>query len=91
MAERSWVQGEIREVDREDEGAWVDRHGSVSLRTLVATAWSGAEIGLCCSMAVGLGVSSREWEELKRSVDDSFWVLRVIGIASTNSLLVIER
>ena len=32
------------------------------------------------SMAVGLGVSSREWEELKRSVDDSFWVLRVIGM-----------
>ena len=63
----------------------------MSLRTLVATAWGGAEIGLCCSMAVGLGVSSREWEELKRSVDDSFWVLRVIGIASTNSLLVIER
>ncbi|KAF9783446.1 Clavaminate synthase-like protein [Thelephora terrestris] len=39
------------------------------------------ELGLIVmeAMAVGLGVTSEEWEELRRNVDDSFWVLRVIG------------
>ena len=32
------------------------------------------------SMAVGLGVTPEEWEELKRNVDDSFWVMRLIGL-----------
>ena len=38
-------------------------------------------IGFVCvgSMAVGLGVTPEEWEELKGNVDDSFWVMRVIG------------
>lgn len=30
-------------------------------------------------MAAGLGVTSEEWEELRENIDDSFWVLRVIG------------
>ena len=30
-------------------------------------------------MSVGLGMSKGEWEELKSKVDDSFWVMRVIG------------
>lgn len=30
-------------------------------------------------MAVGLGMSPKEWEELRGQVDDSFWVMRVIG------------
>jgi len=37
--------------------------------------------GLVCvgSMAVGLGATPEEWEELKGNVDDSFWVMRIIG------------
>ncbi|CAL1713249.1 unnamed protein product [Somion occarium] len=31
------------------------------------------------AMALGLGMSSDEWEDLKGKVDDSFWVMRVIG------------
>lgn len=31
-------------------------------------------------MAVGLGMSPEEWEHLKSQVDDSFWVMRVIGV-----------
>jgi hypothetical protein len=30
-------------------------------------------------MAVGLGMTDAEWEDLKAQVDDSFWVLRIIG------------
>ena len=31
-------------------------------------------------MAMGLGMTSAEWEELKAQIDDSFWVLRTIGL-----------
>ncbi|KII86863.1 hypothetical protein PLICRDRAFT_113458 [Plicaturopsis crispa FD-325 SS-3] len=31
------------------------------------------------AMAVGLGMTPEEWSELRAQVDDSFWVLRVIG------------
>lgn len=30
-------------------------------------------------MAAGLGMTSNEWAELQAQVDDSFWVMRVIG------------
>jgi len=30
-------------------------------------------------MSLGLGMSSDEWEALRKQVDDSFWVMRVIG------------
>jgi hypothetical protein len=42
-------------------------------------------------MAVGLGVTSEEWEELKGNIDDSFWVLRVIGSLVYPLLLVVGR
>jgi hypothetical protein len=29
---------------------------------------------------MGLGMTDAEWEDLKAQVDDSFWVLRVIGL-----------
>ena len=28
---------------------------------------------------MGLGMTNDEWEDLKAQVDDSFWVLRIIG------------
>jgi hypothetical protein len=31
-------------------------------------------------MALGLGMTNAEWEDLKAQVDDSFWVLRIIGL-----------
>lgn len=30
-------------------------------------------------MAAGLGMTPAEWDDLRAQVDDSFWVLRVIG------------
>jgi hypothetical protein len=33
-------------------------------------------------MAVGLGVTPGEWERLRAQVDDSFWVLRIIGASN---------
>jgi hypothetical protein len=30
-------------------------------------------------MAEGLGMTKEEWRELRSQVDDSFWVMRVIG------------
>jgi hypothetical protein len=29
---------------------------------------------------MGLGMTDAEWEDLKAQVDDSFWVLRIIGL-----------
>lgn len=34
---------------------------------------------IIASMATGLGMSSEEWGDLRAKVDDSFWVMRVIG------------
>ncbi|KAF8500989.1 Clavaminate synthase-like protein [Russula emetica] len=31
------------------------------------------------AMATGLGMTNAEWEDLKAQIDDSFWVLRIIG------------
>ncbi|KAH7928396.1 Clavaminate synthase-like protein [Leucogyrophana mollusca] len=31
------------------------------------------------AMAVGLGMTTEEWEDLRSQVDDSFWVMRIIG------------
>lgn len=28
---------------------------------------------------MGLGMTDAEWDDLKAQVDDSFWVLRIIG------------
>jgi len=33
-------------------------------------------------MANGLGMSLEEWEDLRKQVDDSFWVMRVIGLGA---------
>ena len=31
-------------------------------------------------MSVGLGMTPEEWEGLRTQVDDSFWVMRIIGL-----------
>jgi hypothetical protein len=36
-------------------------------------------------MATGLGMSDAEWEDLKDKVDDSFWVMRIIGLSTALS------
>lgn len=46
--------------------AWVDKMKALGLIVMHA-------------MAVGLGMTDAEWEDLKAQVDDSFWVLRIIG------------
>ena len=69
-------------MDSEDEGTWNDCYGSVSLSLSrgYEVACGVAELLDCVgSMAIGLGVTPEEWEELKGNVDDSFWVMRVIG------------
>ena len=35
-----------------------------------------------CRMAVGLGMTPDEWAELRSKVDDSFWVMRIIGTST---------
>lgn len=72
-------------MDREDEDIGSARYGSVRVLLLLT---SGLHLlaehqlieMLYCSMAIGLGMESDEWEELKGKVDDSFWVMRVIGL-----------
>jgi hypothetical protein len=36
------------------------------------------------SMAEGLGMAEAEWKELREQVDDSFWVMRIIGWSLLN-------
>ena len=36
-------------------------------------------------MAYGLGMDAEEWQELRAQVDDSFWVMRIIGSFPTTS------
>lgn len=43
-------------------------------------------------MAAGLGMTADEWEGLRSQVDDSFWVMRLIGRKAVfPGLLKIER
>lgn len=76
MASRPRLQGEVQRLDREDEDSRYDRNGSVSSINNVITFVLKTRV----SMAVGLGMSTEEWEDLKSKVDDSFWVMRVIGV-----------
>ncbi|EMD39973.1 hypothetical protein CERSUDRAFT_112209 [Gelatoporia subvermispora B] len=51
---------------RERYEAWVDKMKNLGMIVMEA-------------MANGLGMSPEEWAELRAQVDDSFWVMRVIG------------
>ncbi|KAJ7250880.1 Clavaminate synthase-like protein [Mycena haematopus] len=48
--------------------AWVEKMKTLGLIML-----------RCVRMALGLGMTPDEWEELRGQVDDSFWVMRAIG------------
>lgn len=39
-------------------------------------------------MAIGLGMTPEEWTELKSKVDDSFWVMRIIGSSACMRIMV---
>ena len=60
----------------EDEGAWVNIDGSVSW---IDFTMIGDVTHYLYRMAEGLGMTKEEWKELRSQVDDSFWVMRVIG------------
>jgi len=64
----------------EDESAWVNIDGSVS-RTGPTTSSDESHLSnySLYRMAEGLGMTKEEWRELRNQVDDSFWVMRVIG------------
>jgi len=51
---------------REKYGRWIEKMKELGLIVMEA-------------MAVGLGMTPEEWQELKANVDDSFWVMRIIG------------
>lgn len=40
-------------------------------------------------MALGLGMRPDEWTELLGQVDDSFWVMRIIGKSSSIPILLL--
>ena len=62
-------------MGREDEETRDGGHESVSHRVLICCYRSQEDV----SMADGLGLNDDEWEELRAQVDDSFWVMRIIG------------
>ena len=41
-------------------------------------------------MAIGLGMTPEEWLDLKGKVDDSFWVMRIIGESSLFLEMLVE-
>jgi isopenicillin N synthase-like dioxygenase len=51
---------------RERYEAWIEKMKTLGLVVMEA-------------MAAGLGMSPEEWAELRSQVDDSFWVMRIIG------------
>ncbi|KAF8517425.1 hypothetical protein BU17DRAFT_49951 [Hysterangium stoloniferum] len=51
---------------REKYEIWVEKMRALGLIVMEA-------------MAVGLGMASGEWEDLRSKVDESFWIMRVIG------------
>jgi hypothetical membrane protein len=71
-------------VDQQDEEAWNDPHGSVSLFSFILSQVAFMTTSIT-RMAYGLGMNAEEWDELRAQVDDSFWVMRIIGWFSTIS------
>lgn len=69
---------------KEKYEAWVEKMKALGMITMHA--WVSFDYILHrgaltprFSMAVGLGMTEEEWQDLRGQVDDSFWVMRVIG------------
>lgn len=62
-------------MGRANEGSRADIDGSVSV-TPRLWAW---KFSRASRMSIGLGMTRDEWQDLRSQVDDSFWVMRVIG------------
>jgi len=68
---------------REKYEKWIGKMKALGLVVMEAcvprtTSWIPTESAIS-RMAAGLGMTSEEWKELRSNVDDSFWVMRVIG------------
>jgi hypothetical protein len=74
-------------MGREDEGAGSHINGSVSDSFCTSVA---GKLNSCSSyrMSIGLGMTREEWLELRSQVDDSFWVMRVIGLLVFSSNII---
>ncbi|KAI5122786.1 hypothetical protein M0805_000130 [Coniferiporia weirii] len=64
--ENQWPSDDAVPTFREKYSKWVDKMKVLGLIVMEA-------------MSVGLGMTEEEWSDLKSKVDDSFWVMRVIG------------
>lgn len=65
----------------EDEEAGHDCDGGVciSAHSYHSLAYDLSARSVSCRMSFGLGMSREEWSDLRAKVDDSFWVMRIIG------------
>ncbi|KAJ6559202.1 hypothetical protein DFH09DRAFT_1162212 [Mycena vulgaris] len=63
-----WGENQFPDVPgfKEKYNAWVEKMKALGLIVMEA-------------MAIGLGMTPDEWQELRSQVDDSFWVMRAIG------------
>ena len=82
MANSTDISRKVRGLGGQDEEARPDRHGGVRRSPL--SRHSADHHGLTprralFSMSIGLGMTQEEWAALRAQVDDSFWVMRVIG------------
>jgi hypothetical protein len=66
-------------MGEQDEEAGNDRYESVCSFVHVVSTSFDPNLAGASSMAVGLGMDEDEQEDLLKKVDDSFWVMRVIG------------
>lgn len=65
-------------MDREDAEGWDDPDGGASI-FLPHVVWSVCTTEWVTRMAYGLGMDVEEWQTLRAQVDDSFWMMRIIG------------
>lgn len=85
VANRARIQGEVWDLGGEDEETGIDLDECVG-SLYPRKSWSSTsrpKLILLGRMAVGLGLSVEERQDLLSQVNDSFWVMRVIGECPT--------
>ena len=78
---------------KEKYEAWVEKMkklGLIVMEACVVCRSSTTLPNMSHRMATGLGMSPEEWAQLRSQVDDSFWVMRVIG-TNLGHMLSFER